>query len=67
MYSIICLVVKEVFHLLDEGNPMFFPVNWFIVYDKLGNGSTVDFPVRLESRLKWTPTVYDTLKQNSCS
>ena len=29
---------------------MFFPVNWFIVYDKLGNGCKVDFPVRLQSK-----------------
>jgi len=44
---------------------MFFPVNWFIVHDKLGNGCTVDFPVRLESRLKWTPTVYDKLSNGT--
>ena len=40
---------------------MFFPVNWFIVYDKLGNGCKVDFPVRLQSKLKWSPTLYDKL------
>ena len=34
---------------------MFFPVNWIIVYDKLGNGCKVDFPVRLQSKLKWSP------------
>ena len=46
---------------LDDFNPTFFPGNWFIVYDKLGNGCKVDFPVRLESKLKWSPTVYDKL------
>ena len=24
----------------DDFNPTFFPVNWFIVYEKLGNGCT---------------------------
>ena len=46
---------------LDDFNPTFFPINWFIVYDKLGNGCKVDFPVRLESKLKWSPALYDKL------
>ena len=37
---------------LDDFNPTFSPGNWFIVYDKLGNGCKVDFPVHLESKLK---------------
>ena len=44
---------------------MFFPFNWFIVYDKLGNGCKVDFPVRLDSKLKWSPTVYDKLSNGT--
>ena len=44
---------------------MFFPVNWFIVYDKLGNGCKVDFPVRLESKLKWSPALYDKLSNGT--
>ena len=52
---------------LDDFNPTFFPVNWFIVYDKLGNGCKVDFPVRLESKLKWSPALYDKLSNGSCS
>ena len=40
---------------LDDFNPMFFPSNWFIVYDKLRNGCTVNFPVCIESKLKWSP------------
>lgn len=61
MYSIICLA-REI--LLHDFNPMLFPVN-LVVYDKLGNGCTVDFPVCLESRLKWTPTVYDKLSNRT--
>ena len=53
------------FYSLGDFNPMFFPVNWFIVYDKLGNGCEVDFPVRLESKLKWSPTVYDKLSNGT--
>ena len=53
------------FYSLDDFNPMFFPVNWFIVYDKLGNGCKVDFPVRLDSKLKWSPTVYDKLSNGT--
>ena len=45
---------------LDNFNPTFFAVNWFIVYDKLGNGCKVD-PVCLESKLKWSPALYDKL------
>jgi len=29
---------------VDDFNPTYFPFNWFIVYDKLGNGCKVDFP-----------------------
>ena len=42
-----------------------FSINWFIVYDKLGNGCKVDFPVHLESKLKWSPTVYDKLSNGT--
>ena len=50
---------KENCKTLDNFNPtIFFAVNWFIVYDKLGNGCKVD-PVRLESKLKWSPALYD--------
>ena len=43
-FLVISLVAKVVFpsvqgkmYNLDDFNPMFFPVNWFIVYDKLGS------------------------------
>lgn len=36
-----------------------FPVDWFIVYDRLGNDCKVDIPIHLKGKLKWTPTLYD--------
>ena len=44
---------------------LYFSIKWFIVYDKLGNGCKVDFPVRLDSKLKWSPTVYDKLSNGT--
>ena len=37
----------------------YFGDNWYIQYDKLGDGCRIDFPVRLESRIKWSSVVYD--------
>lgn len=31
---------------------------WYIVYDRLGDGCKVDFPIRLESRIKWSSQVF---------
>ena len=36
------------FDLADFSN-VYFPHDWYVVYDKLGNGCKVGFPVRLES------------------
>ena len=29
------------------------------MYDKLGDGCCIDFPIRLESKLKWSTIVYN--------
>ena len=31
--------------------------DWYVAYDKLGDGCTIDFPVRLKSKISWSPTV----------
>ena len=31
---------------------------WYIVYDRLGDGCRVDFPIRLGSRIKWSSQVF---------
>lgn len=61
MYSSIYLVVKVgrgLFYDLQDFDATFFPSNWYIAYDKLGDGCCVDFPIRLESKLKWSSVVY---------
>ncbi len=35
------------------------------MYDKLGNGCTIDLPIRLESKLKWSPAMYDKLEDTT--
>ena len=41
----------------------FFPCNppfkddWYVAYDKLGDGCSVDFPIILESKITWSPKV----------
>ena len=36
----------------------FFPSNWDKVYDHLGDGCMVQYPIRICSKLKWSPLVY---------
>ena len=31
---------------------------WYIVYDRLGDGCKVDFSSRLESRIEWSSQVF---------
>ena len=31
---------------------------WYIAYDRLGDGCKIDFPIRLESRLKWSIQIF---------
>ena len=42
------------FFELEDFDNFYFPTDWYIVYDKLGNGCKVVFPVRLESKTKFT-------------
>lgn len=45
------------FDLADFSN-VYFPDDWYVVYDKLGNGCRVVFPVRLESKVRFSSPVY---------
>ena len=36
----------------------YFPTDWYKVHDKLGDCCMVEFPVRMFSKVKWSPTVY---------
>ena len=46
------------FYDLNSFSTTYFPVDWHVVYNKLGDGCRIDFPVRLESKLKWSSKVY---------
>ena len=43
---------------MDDFDRMNFTGNWYVVYDKLGDGC-VDFLIRLESKLRWSTLVYN--------
>jgi len=66
MYLIFYLKVKVVYPLLGEVtffelvdfSKLYFPADWHVAYDKLGNGCEVVFPVRLESKTKFSSSVY---------
>ena len=45
------------FELADFSN-VCFPANWYVVYDKLGNGCEVMFPVWLGSKIRYSSPVY---------
>ena len=45
------------FELADFSN-VYFPAGWYVVYDKLGDGCKVVFPVRLESKIRYSSPVY---------
>lgn len=47
------------FYDLDDFDQVYFPSKWYIVYDRLGSGCTVEFPIRMYSKIKWTPVVCD--------
>ena len=42
----------------EDFNTEYFPCNWSKCCDKLGDGCTIDFPIRLHSKLKWSPTTF---------
>ena len=37
----------------------YFENNWYVAYDRLGDGCSVDFPVRLETQIRWSPIVFN--------
>ena len=50
--------------LADFSN-VYFPADWYVVYDKLGNGCKVVFPVRLESKIRLSSPVYSKMSDGS--
>ena len=52
------------FDLADFSN-VYFPHDWYVVYDKLGNGCKVVFPVRLESKVRFSSPAYSKTSDGS--
>ena len=50
---------RGLFYDLDDFDKTYFKDDWYVAYDKLGDGCTIDFPVRLESKIRWSPKVYN--------
>ena len=46
----------KLYQTVDFSEP-FFSSEWE-VYDRLGDGCQVDFPIRMHSKLRWSPIVY---------
>ena len=42
----------------SDFNTQLFPSNWFVYYDRLGNGCKLDFPVYMYSHIKYAPQTY---------
>ena len=65
MYLDIYFKVKDTHPQEDEDyfttwktDETYFMDEWYIVYDRLGDGCKIDFPIRLESRIKWSSQVF---------
>ena len=43
---------------LEDFDAKYFPSNWHKIYDNLGDGCQVKFPIRIHNKLKWETTVY---------
>ncbi len=56
---------RGLFYELVDFDSSFFPFDWYVVYDKLGNGCRIDFPVRLNSRVNRTTVVYNKIEDGS--
>ena len=52
-------VEEDYFYELEDFNTTYFSGDWHVVFDKLGDGCKVDFPLRIENKLKWSSLVYN--------
>ena len=43
---------------MEDFDETYFSDNWHVAYDKLGDGCKIDFPIRLESKIKWSSKVF---------
>ena len=45
-------------YTLEDFDKKYFPTDWHRVYDRLGDGCKVQFPLRMVSKVKWSTTMY---------
>ena len=45
-------------YTFDDFDSAYFPQDWQTVHDRLGDGCTIGFPIRMYSWVKWSPTIY---------
>lgn len=49
---------RGLFYDMDDFDRTYFRDDWCVAYDKLGDGCAIDFPVRLENKIRWSPVVF---------
>jgi hypothetical protein len=42
---------------MDDFNETYFKDNWYVAY-KLGDGCSINFPIRLEIKIRWSPKIF---------
>ena len=50
---------RGLFYDMNDFDTTYFKDDWYLAYDRLGDGCTIDFPIRLESKIRWSPKVYN--------
>ena len=50
---------RGLFYDVEDFDATYFDDNWYVAYDRLGDGCCVDFPIRLECKIRWSPTVFN--------
>ena len=51
------------FYDIDAFDATYFPAEWNVAYDRLGDGCEILFPIRMHSTLEWATTVYRKLRK----
>ena len=49
---------QGLFYDLNDFDKTYFKDNWYVAYDKLGNGCSIHFPIRLEGKIRWSPKIF---------
>ena len=50
---------RGLFYDKNDFDTTYFKDDWYIAYDRLGDGCAIDFPIRLQSKIRWSPKVFN--------